>query len=266
MIALAFVLRLKADYHARREALVADIMRRLTNPAFPPELLLTVIEAATGSQAFYWKPPEDHTLDMLAESFFQWPRGVDSDSRIVLRQTVANVLLKAFLVKLSLRLATQSTLMIPLSLNGNSIRVRRLVVEPYHIGVSTVGDLEGLEWGIRSVEVLKASFPRLETCICLLRPGSFWGARKTSPRMKDAEVKKGLAQFVAAFLRSGPGRRKLIRCGAVAPLVESSHHEASGDASLELDVVENVNGEDSFASSAERIVERAHTFYRRPVW
>lgn len=264
--ALVIVLRYKADEHSRREARVAMIMRRLVYPAFPRELLLMIIEAATGSRCLYWWPSEDHTLDMLADSFFLWPCGVENETRIILRQTVADVLLKAFLTKMLLRIATQDTLMVPLSLNGNSVHVRRLVFELPPMFLDGRGSLFVGAADIRGIELLQKYFPRLETCICLLRLGAFWtNLQVLSPR-KAAAVKKRLAEIVAAFLKSGPGRRKFIRCGDTSLLVEHDRHEALGDANVRQDAEETGDGEDLFALSAERIVEQAHTLHRQSVW
>lgn len=110
---VSLVLRYKADIHTRREARVADTMRRLVDPAVPRELLLTVIEAAIGSRSLHWKPSGEHSLEMQAFRFFRWPRGVEGNTKIVLRQTVASGLLRAFLMTLSMRFTPQGNLIIP---------------------------------------------------------------------------------------------------------------------------------------------------------
>lgn len=237
------------------------VMRRLVDPAFPRELLLMIIEFATGSRDLHWWPSEDHTLDMLADSFFVWPCEVENDTQVILRQAVADVLLKAFLTKILLRVTTKDTLMIPLSLNGNSIHVRRLVVELPPIFLTTSGRFNEAE-NIRGLELLRTSFPRLETCICMLRLGAFWSILKILPPAKVATAKKKLAEVVAVFLKSGPGRRKFVRCGDASPLVEHGYHEAPGDAKLRLDAGETGDGEDLLALSAERIVEQGIAIQR----
>lgn len=242
---------------------MAMIMRRLVEPSFPRELLLIIIEAATGSQSLHSWPSEDHTIDMLADSFFLWPCGVENETRIILRQTVADVLLKAFLTTLLLRIATHDTLMVPLSLNGNSVHIRRLVVELPPMFLDGRGSLFVGAADIRGIELLRKYFPRLETCICLLRLGAFWSNLQILSRAKAAAVKKRLAEIVAAFLKYGPGRRKFIDCGDTSPLVEHSHREGSGDVDVRLDAKETDDGDSFFALSAERIVEQAHTIYRR---
>lgn len=237
------------------------VMRRLVDPAFPRELLLIIIEAATGSRSLHWWPSEDHTLDMLAESFFVWPCEVESDTQVILRQAVADVLLKAFLTKILLRVTTKDTLMIPLSLNGNSIHVRRLVVELPPIFLTTGGRFNEAE-SFRGLELLRTSFPKLETCIRLLRLGTFWIILDILPPAKVIAAKKILAEIVAVFLKFGPGRRKFVRCGDASPLVEHGYHEASGDAKLRLDAGETGDGEDLLALSAERIVEQGIAIQR----
>ena len=261
--ALAIVLEFKADVHAHREARVAMVMRQLADPAFPRELLLNIIETATGSRSLYWRPSEDHTLDMIADSFFLWPFGVESDTQIVLRQTVADVLRKAFLTRLFLRVTTEGALMIPLSLNGNSAHIRRLVVGLSHISLTYGGHTYSSASKIHGMELLGLSFPRLEVCVCLLQLGNLWSLLSGLPRADVGAIKENLAVIVAAFLRSGPGRRKLVHCGDASPLVEYGHHEAPGDNNARLDAGGLGDGDDLLVLSAERIVEQAYTLHRR---
>jgi hypothetical protein len=261
--ALRLVLKFKADVHARREARVADTMQRLADPAFPRELLLMVIESATGSQSLQWWPSEDHTLDLLADSFFLWPRGVESDTRSILRQTVADVMLKAFLTTLLLRVTAQDTLMIPLSLNGNSIHVRRLVVHLTPMFIFARGDIYGCSADDRDMELLKLSFPRLEVCVCFLPIANFWPFLEKKPQANAGAARQRLAQVIASFLEFGPGRRKLVRCNVTGSLVEFGYHEASGSAYRKLHAKEVGDEENLFALHAERIVEHFDTFYRR---
>jgi hypothetical protein len=166
-------------------------MRRLTDPAYPRELRLVVIEAATEIKSLQWWPSKHHTLDLLANSFFLKPPGVGSDTRAILRQTVASVLLKAFFTALLLRGTTQDTLMTPLSLNGSSVHVRRLVVHLPPTFLTAHEDLHGCNESVRRMELLKLSFPRLEICICVIPIASFWSVlRKLSQTKADAAKKR----------------------------------------------------------------------------
>lgn len=77
-------------------------------------------------------------------------------------------------------------------------------------------------------------------------------------------MKERLVEFIAAFQRYGPGKRKLIRLhldGAVGPLV--TFHEAnSGMASKKAG-----DGKDAFAWSAERTLQQAYVFPKViPIW
>ena len=267
--AVSLVLIYKADIHTRREARVADTMRRLVDPAFPRELLLTVIEAAIGSRSLHWKPSDEHSLEMQAFRFFRWPRGVEGNTKIVLRQTLGSVLLRAFLMTLSMRFTPQGNLIIPQGLQRNSMsrwHLRRLVLKPRTLTLASGGELHGLNENIGGVNFSGNLFPRLETCVCLLHISTPWSWGSYILRREEIVMKERLVEFIATVQRHGPGRRKLIRLhldGAVGPLVTLDHCEAnSGKASGETG-----DGKDAFALSAERTLQQAYVFPKIiPTW
>jgi hypothetical protein len=132
---------------------------------------------------------------------------------------IPHLRVKAFITALLLRVTAQDTLMIPLSLNGNSAHVRRLVVHLPPMFLTARGDHHGCSEGVRRMELLELSFPWLEICICLISIASFWSVLRELSHTKTDTVKEGLAQVIAAFLEFGPGRRRLVRCNATGPLV-----------------------------------------------
>jgi hypothetical protein len=152
--------------------------------------------------------------------------------------------------------------MTPLSLNGSSVHVRRLVVHLPPTFLTAHEDLHGCNESVRRMELLKLSFPRLEICICVIPIASFWSVLRKLSQTKADAAKKELAQVIAAFLEFGSGRRKLVRCNATGPLMEFGHHEASSGANLKLDTGEMGDEECVFALSAGRIVEHSDTFHR----
>lgn len=82
-------------------------------------------------------------------------------------------------------------------------------------------------------------------------------------RADEDRLKKRLVEFIAAFQRHGPGKRKLIRLhldGAVGPLVTLGKREALGDAESGLASGNVGDGKDAFALGAERILQQAYVF------
>jgi hypothetical protein len=264
--AVSIVLRFKADMHAGREARVADTMRRLVDPAFPRELLLTVIEAAIGSRSLHWKPSDEYSLEMQAFRFFRWPRGINHNTQIILRQTVASVLLRSFLMTLSTKFTPEGKLVIPHGLQRNSMsrwHLRRLVLKPQTLNIGVGEGLCWLRGDIDGVKYVENLFPRLETCICLVHIRLPWGWRGHILRAEEIMMKERLVEFIAAFQRDGPGKRKLIRLnldGDVGPLVTLNHNEASDVATSGLGSGDIGDGKDAFALSAGRILQKAYVF------
>jgi hypothetical protein len=250
-------LRFTADAQARKEAEVEAVMRGLAGPAFPLELRLIVIEAAIAPQFFRWKLPDDGTLDTLADSFFRWPRDIDIDTRILLRQTLVDVLLKAFLITLSFNSMSPVSFTIPQALEENAMHIHRLVVKPPHLFSRTNGNIMGLMATIEGVACLKTIFPRLEVCIYLLNIETYWIRPRYIKQAERDTIKEELMQFLAAFLQNGPGKRKLVRlriCKNDSPLVELDHRETSGDANSELSSGDIGAGIHMFVLSAAPIV------------
>ena len=83
-------------------------------------------------------------------------------------------------------------------------------------------------------------------------------------------MKERLVEFIIAFQRYGPGKRKLVRLqldGAVGPLVTLDQHEASGVANSGASGDFIGDGKDAFALSAQRIFQQAYVFPKIiPIW
>jgi hypothetical protein len=259
--ALSIVLRFKADAQARKEAEVEAVMRRLADPAFPLELRLIVIEATIAPQFLHWKPPDDGTLDTIADPFFRWPRDVEIEARMLLRQTLVDVLLKAFLITLSFNSMSPVSFTIPQALEENATHIRRLVVKPPHLSSRTTGNITKLMATIESVACLRMIFPRLEVCIYLLSIETYWVRLRYIKQVERDTIKEEITQFVAAFLQNVPGKRKLVRlriCKNDSPLVELEPRETPGDANSELHSEDVGPGRQMFVLSAAPIVENMY--------
>jgi len=82
-------------------------------------------------------------------------------------------------------------------------------------------------------------------------------------------MKENLVEFVAAFLRYGPGKRKLIRLrldDATGPLVTIDRRQDLGDANSGLASGDIGDGKDAFALRAERVVQQAYAFPKVLTW
>ena len=265
--ALTLVLKYKAETHARREVRVAGAMRRLTDPAFPAELRLIIIEATVEPRTMYWKKPMLRGLDWLTENFFVWPHGVEDFTRSMLRQTVADVLSKAFLVKMPMeyllkRRAFLNTLhapAVPPALHGIANNIRRLVLD-HRVSLSVDGPwCLNLDEGIDGMKLMETIFPNLDVCIFLLKIETW---HRT---LRDRDV-AAICKFIAAFLDHGLGRRKLIRLSqrtvSQGPLVELSSHNPRVLKCGNSQVGDSGTGEQSSIDYAERIFRQAHPYWR----
>lgn len=225
-----------------RKAEIANVMNRLASPDFPAELLLQVVETAVVSQVGHWNVSVYHNLGALATSLFAWPKGVTSATRRLLQQTAATALLKCGIIRIPADLdeLRPAKYEVPPALLGKENQVKLLVLDlDIHVG----GLLDGeLAVSAGHMNLLAEAFPRLEVCTYLLHIGydsdvvpsggyidvSILGHVKyklkkasTAPDAPSLIVKctveDNLVDFIAAFVKSGPGRRKLIRFSRQRP-------------------------------------------------
>ena len=219
---------------ANKEAHIASAMNRLASPDFPTELLLQVVEIAVVSQVNHWNVADSHTLDALATSLFAWPKGVTATTRGLLKQTAETAILKRCIVRIPADLDERRppAYEIPPALLGRSSHVKHLVLNlEVHIGFFFSRELI-VSTG--HMDLLAEAFPRLAVCTYLLHidfdsfivpPGGFIDVsilshadfrseKPTTPPASDeismCTVEDNLVDFIAAFARWGPGRRKLI--------------------------------------------------------
>lgn len=211
------------------ETRIADTMNRLASPDFPPELLLQVVETAVKLQVGHWKVTYSHKLDALAASLFAWPDGVTDATRRLLRQTAETALLKRCIIRIpaDLDVCLPLRYQIPSALLKSESNVKHLAIDlDNHAGSSYSRELSA---ATDHMAMLAEAFPRLTTCTFLLRieydslavwPRSTASVEATilglsGWRVQDTitrcTMEDHLVDFIAAFVRSGPGRRKRIR-------------------------------------------------------
>lgn len=228
-------LREKDTSSADSKSGIASILNRLASPDFPAELLLQVVETAVVSQVGHWKVTDSHKLSALVKSLFARPKGVTAATRTLLRQTAETALLKLCIIMIPADLDERRPpkYEIPPALIGRETHVKHLVLDlDIH-----VGDRFNTELSVSTghMDLLAETFPRLAVCTYLLHieydprvvpTGGYidvsilghqtWRLEKsTTPfaasRFVRCTVEDNLVDFIDAFARSGPGRRKLIR-------------------------------------------------------
>ena len=225
-----------------READIANIMNRLASTDFPAELLLQVIETAVVSQVNHWNVTDSDTLSALAKSLFAWPKGVTATTRRLLIQSAETALLKRCIIKIPADVDERRPpkYEIPPALLGRGNHVKHLVLD-LDVHVGSFFDRE-LIVSTGHMDLLAEAFPRLKVCTfllhigwdsCVVPPGGFIDisilyhpnyklvkldtSLGSPPRTVRCTIGDNLVDFIAAFARSGPGRRKLIRFSRLRP-------------------------------------------------
>lgn len=220
------------------EANVVDIMNRLASTDFPPELLLQVVETAAVSQVGHWKVTDPHDLGALAESLFACPEGVADTTRRLLQQTAETALLKRCIVRIKYDVdeSEPPRYKYPPALLGRESHVSHLVIDlslhtdtPYS---------EELLLCMFHMDNLAEAFPRVAVCTFLIHieydalfafPGlgtpvdaaildepdytfqKHIMPSRVFPKLAKCKREDNFVGFIAAFAKSGLGRRKLIR-------------------------------------------------------
>lgn len=238
----AEVLRENDSLPTRGEADIAKILNQLASPDFPPELLLQVVETTVVSQVNHWNVTDSHTLSALAKSLFAWPKGVIATTCRLLIQMAETALLKRCIIKIPADVDERRPpkYEIPPVLLGRGTHVKHLVLD-LDVHVGSLFDRE-LIVSTGHMDLLAEAFPRLAVCTfllhigwdsCVVPPGGFidvsilyhpnYRLEKSStsldspPRTVKCMIEDNLVDFIAAFARSGPGRRKLIRFSRLRP-------------------------------------------------
>ena len=220
--------------HAER---IASAMNRLAHPDFPTELLLEVVEAVVLSQVGHWSVTGSHRLDILAASLFACPDGVNVATRRLLVQTAAKVLLNVGIIRIPADLDERRppAYEIPPALMKQESQINRLAID---LNVPTGGVYNReLTISIGNMHLLAEVFPRIAVCTYLLHiehdlmlapsllgpsvevgllyhPVYTWKRSIAPEGVRQWLVKctlgDSLVEFIAAFAKSGPGKRKLI--------------------------------------------------------
>jgi hypothetical protein len=213
---------------------IASTMNRLAHPDFPSELLLEVVEAAVLSQVSHWHVADSHRLDVLATSLFAWPDYVDIATRRLLVRTAANVLLNICIIGIPADLEERRppAYEIPPALVKRETEVSRLVID-LSIPLGDVYSRE-LTISIGNMDLLAKLFPRLAVCTFLLHieydlsdvphpsgpalEAALLGhpmytfhrhctSTATSEWLSRSTLEDSLVDFIAAFAKSGAGKR-----------------------------------------------------------
>jgi hypothetical protein len=303
------VLKYRMDRSAREEAQRAEAFDRLMSPAFPPELLRQVVKKVVQHHACYWSAAGEDTLEMRGGRIFQFPDSVAPPTRSLLQHLAKEDFLKLSIVRTPAFFTAEHTLQLPPSLDENSqhLHLRHLVLglrtTPIHNGYN-----RELNKGITTMSSLPALFPRVEACVFLLHfknvrqnalvpfGRGFFNAdmlRFTNARFDNAsgkwervDLEATILEFMLAFARDGPGKRKLLRfstnkdvfdmhgtsCDAgVGPLVDVSGlvgatgaGEAGEDAACDLE--EGADHENSSPACAECVFKEAYWSPRVLQW
>jgi hypothetical protein len=205
-------------------------MNRLARSDFPAELLLLVVEATVLTQVGHWNVTYSQKLDALAVSLFARPQGVTTATLGILQQAAETALLSRGIVRIPADLDYGLPLEydIPPALLGRENHVRHLVIDFEIVADKHSGVLSA---AIDHMAMLAEAFPRLTVCVFLLQTEyNSYGMRHDSTKSVEAKLlalqgytltsqgiisectlEDNLVDFIAAFARDGPGKRKLIR-------------------------------------------------------
>lgn len=238
----AEVLREYDSLPTRREADIAKILNQLASPDFPPELLLQVVETTVVSKVNHWNVTDSHTLSALAKSLFAWPKGVTATTCRLLIQMAETALLKRCIIKIPADVDERRPpkYEIPPALLGRGTHVKHLALD-LDVHVGSFFDRELIISTVH-IDLLAEAFQRLAVCAfllhigwdsCVVPPGGFINisilyhpnyrlekldtSLGSPPRTVRCTIEDNLVDFIAAFARSGPGRRKLIRFSRLRP-------------------------------------------------
>jgi hypothetical protein len=288
MQALKLVLKFKADKHARFLELRNDCLERITGLSFPRELLTQVLEANIESQVPYWRIDHSASLSKVADTAFsKWPEGFGGNLQCLVRDISARAILERSLIIIPAVFTLQFTLTTPPKVQGNEHHIRYLVLDLRTTPHDGAHNRE-LSRCSQSMASLKSLFQNLESCVILIHLVHNTG-HITGPRvLTDAlgrptfvvstlsyrnvksignviTLEQTFIEFVATFLRQGPGKRNFVRfthsslqnpaLKRIGPLVDMSSQEPiSSRPSMESLTLE----EDRFTVDAKRVFQEAY--------
>lgn len=234
-VALKLVLEFKANAHADKKRLVKDSWARLTNPCFPREVLILVIEATVRSQAPYLSlcvRPLRRFVDLI---FARWPESMSRQTRGLLRQIAARALLTHSIIGIIGIVGDftkEYALEFPPVLRSREQFLRYLALE---VGgwPSEGAYLWNLARSPQAIKKMRLQLPNLETCVILYTfihdDGAYFHYRPLITGGKPGSVERILTmrifksrdcadtleswilQSIAAFREDGPGKRRFVQ-------------------------------------------------------
>ncbi|KAM0702666.1 hypothetical protein Q7P35_010097 [Cladosporium inversicolor] len=234
MEALKLVLKFRASEHARARELQRDCLERISGPSFPPELLTLVVETTVGSQVPYWRIDQSNSLaDVANKAFRKWPENFGGDSRCLFREISARAMLKHSLIIIPATFTLQCTLTTPPEAQGSEHRIRRLALDLHTTPRDGAHNRELSRYS-KSMASLKLLFPSLESCVIMIHLAHNTGhvdyahittnalgwpsyvvsnlnCRNLKSIGNVITLEETFVEFIANFLRHGPGKRKLVR-------------------------------------------------------
>jgi hypothetical protein len=265
----------------REEAQQTQVIYRLMSPSFPLDLLLPVVKAIVQRHACYWSATGRHKLGIRTGRIFPSTDSVVKTGRSLLQQLAEEYLLKLCIIKTPAFFTSEHAFEIPPALESKGHNVRRLVLDlrttPFDGGYN-----RELNNGSKSMESLARAFPRLSVCVCLLHlknvgqhgRGSFNSQilRFQSAREWDdlcdgweyVDFEDTILDFMMAFARSGPGKRKLIRFSTNEQVVDANGEccEAGIGRLVSLSSlvasIDTENAEGASSSDPEQDADREH--------
>lgn len=267
-----------------------DSWARLTDPSFPKEVLIMVIEAAVRHGAPYLDPellksPLGRVVDQI---FTRWPENLGNEALHMIYQMAARALLKHSIFRIETGFTIEHTLGLPFVLEGVERFIRHLALDLRTMPVDGAHNFQ-LTRSSQAMESTRSLLPNLETCI--LQYHFIHGSRRPFLRSESGEpgsietilsminVKKvndvtkletTIVESLSAFREYGPGKRKFVRfshygrekkCLSTGPLVRVDDDVSLSDLSR---VRDSTSVEDASMASAKRLFERA--YWHDPRW
>lgn len=269
---------------------MGDSWARLTDPSFPKEVLIMVIEASVRRGAPYLSPellesPLGRVVDQI---FTRWPENLSNETIHMLYQMAARALLKYSIFRIETGFTIEHTLGLPLVLEGVERFVRHLALDLRTMPVNGAHNFQPTR-SSQAMESMKCLLPNLETCVIqyhfihgsgrpfLRGENGELGSIETILSMTNVikvncvtRLETTIVESLAAFREYGPGKRKFVRfshygrkknCLSAGPLVRVDCDVSSSESSREGD---SPDAEDSSLTSAKRLFERA--YWHDPSW
>lgn len=285
---------LEHNEHVAKMDRIASYMERILDPTFPPELLLSVLEAALASERLRWRGDAD-SLESAVDEFFHWPPAIDQHQRRMIQRAAAPILPRTATIEIPAQFKLQGggamLLTIPKVLQGHEHHIRYLVLDV------RLDDRDGASQGelnktCRAMDGMKAMFAGLKVCTISL----LFDNRKTTVgrsfvddklRLRNRTsfsqsetLKVSLVRLFNDFYERGPGERKFVRFLDQCPRDGSFAHagplvNVSGVAA-EVHAANNTHGEDTASGTSSgdenasssigaRVLDQAYRYHREAI-